>query len=212
MPRAENIPCLRPVAQIRSVISLLSLTCLMTLVGRAQVPAAEPARGPAITSIQQYWDLSAQQKSQPQDFVLECTVTFFDPQWRILFVQDAAGNGAYVPYGNNAHAFKAGEAITARGTLVPPNADISFEHATIMPRVAKEPVPILPVSDHIAEHAKFLSKYVTLEGYVDRVRRPNDEHLHLIVALNGTLVYCWVLVDPSDRTGNWPRWRSWCLP
>jgi len=193
--------CLRW-AQIRHVISLAILTCLMTAVARAQTApdgaASDPA--PVITSIQQYWDLVAEQKTRPIELNLECTVTFFDSAWRILFVQDKAGVGAYVPYGTNAYPFKAGEAITARGMLVPPNADISFEHATVTPRPQTEPPVPLDVTDHIADHAKYIVKLVSIEGYVDRVRRPNDDHLHLTVALNGTLVYCWVLMDPAVST------------
>ncbi|HWA27292.1 MAG TPA: ATP-binding protein [Lacunisphaera sp.] len=177
----------------------------MTPVLRAQASGAEsagpaPDRPPVVTSIQQYWDLTPEQKTKPIEIRLDCTVTFFDAAWRILFVQDKEGTGAYVPYGTNAYPFKAGEAITATGTLVPPNADINFEHATIEPREQTEPPRALDVTDHISEHAKYIVKLVTLEGYVDRVRRPNDDHMSLTVALNGSLVYCWVLVDPAVST------------
>ncbi len=110
---------MRPAIQARCSLRLLCLAWLT-----AAALHAQPA--PVITSIQQFWGMSPVQKSQPQDFVLDCTVTYFDPFWRILFVQDLTGMGAYVPYGDNPYAFKAGEAITARGRFIPPNADISF--------------------------------------------------------------------------------------
>ena len=169
----------------------------------AQVPAtpAGTLSGmPLITSIQQYWDLTPAQKSLPQDFELECTVTYFDPFWRMLFVQDRAGLGAYVPYAGNTYPFKAGEAITARGQFIPPNADISFEHATITPRVTGEPLPVLNVAERLSEYAKFVTKWVSLEGYVDRERRSDEEHLQLILTVNGTAVYCWVMMDPTMST------------
>src|SRR4051812_39384741 len=85
------------------------------------------AAGPLVTSIQQYWELTAEEKAQPQEFELVCTVTYFDPEWRILFVQDASGHGAYVPYGDNPYPFKAGEGIIARGRFPARGIDVSFE-------------------------------------------------------------------------------------
>ncbi len=200
MSRAESPPLLCLATQVRRSISLLSLAWVTAATLLAQTPPEAPTGRRVITSIQQFWDLSSAQKSQPQDFSLECTVTYFDPFWRILFVQDNKGLGAYVPYGANPYAFKAGETITARGQFIPPNADITFEHATITPRATSESLPILSVTDRVMQHAKFTSKYVSLEGYVDRERRGDEQHLQLILALNGTAIYCWVMMDPAMST------------
>ncbi len=166
-----------------------------------QAPVANPTAGRTeITSIQQFWELTSEEKAKPQNFSLDCTVTYFDPVWRVLFIQDEAGTGAYVPYGANEYAFKAGETITARGTFVPPNADVSFEHATISPR-AGTPIPALPVAADIAQHTRFTAKLVTLEGYVDNGRRAADaEHLQLLLSVNGESVAAWVLMKPNITT------------
>ncbi len=203
MSRAEKLPCLGLATQIRRSICLFCLVGLTaaTLWAQTPPPAPEAPTGRrVITSIQQFWNLNSEQKSLPQDFELECTVTHFDPFWRILFVQDGHGSGAYVPYGDNPYAFKAGETITARGQFIPPNADITFEHATITARATSDSLRILSVTDQVTQHTKFISTYVTLEGYVDRERRTNEEHLQLILAVNGTAVYCWVMMDPAMPT------------
>ncbi len=132
----------------------------------AQSPVAATTAatdGTQIKSIQQFWNLTPEQKSQPQDFAVDCTVTYFDPIWRILFVQDELGTGAYVPYGNNAYAFQAGEAITARGRFIPPIADFSFEHAVIAPRQGLPP-QVLPATGEINTHTRFVPKLVSVEG------------------------------------------------
>ena len=203
MSRAESIlpGCFAP--QARRAFRLLSLAWLATVLLHAQTPAPEldaPKSGPVIASIQQFWDLTPEQKSHPQKFELEGTVTYFDPAWRMLFIQDLAGSGAYVPYGDNPYAFKAGETIIARGQFIPPNADINFEHAVITRRPAKESLPIIPLTHGLSDYATYKTKYVTVEGYVDRERRQDETHLQLILAVDGMAVYCWVLMDPAVPT------------
>ncbi len=56
------------------------------------------------------------------------------------------------------------------------------------------------MTDQVLQHTKFVSTYVTLEGYVDRERRGDEDHLQLILAVNGTVVYCWVMMDPAMST------------
>ncbi len=70
----------------------------------------------------------------------------------------------------------------------------------IAPRATNEPLHILSVTDQVAQHAKFVSKYVSLEGYVDRERRADEQHLQLVLAVNGMAVYCWVMMDPVMPT------------
>jgi len=155
---------------------------------------------PLITSIQEYWNLTPAKKAQPHDFELACTVTYFDPDWKILFVQDEQGLGAYVPYGDNPHAFKSGEAILARGQFRPPGIDVSFEHATVTPRDAAARVRPLDATAGISQARRFDNRYVLVEGFVDRIRRSDEKHVQLNVSVNGASVYAWVLVGPKEVT------------
>jgi two-component system cell cycle sensor histidine kinase/response regulator CckA len=190
-------------ARARRFLSLLILAGISgsTLWAQATSETSSHVTGrPIIRSIQQFWDLSTEDKSLTQDFELECTVIFFDPIWRILFVQDQTGLNAYVLYGKNPHAFKAGETITARGQFIPPHGNITFEHATITPRPTDQKLPALPVTDRVTDYTQLKAKYVSLEGYVDRERRVDEHHLQLILAVNGSTVYSLVVMDPAMST------------
>src|SRR5688572_3831341 len=168
---------------IRRMARALGLLALITF-GAASF-AAE--RG-TITSIQQFWDLSATQKrAETHPVELACTVTYFDPDWRILFVQDDQGGGAYVPYGNNPYPFKAGEAIMVRGEFRLPNIDVNFEHVTVTQRTGPK-VPALDATDAIRQALRFDNRYVVLEGFVDRFRRSDETHLQLQMSVNGESV------------------------
>jgi signal transduction histidine kinase/ActR/RegA family two-component response regulator len=169
--------------------------CLLLAVGIA----ARGGDGRLITSIQEYWELPPVDKARPQEFELACTVTYFDPDWRILFVQDDYGSGAYVPYGNNPYPFKMGEAIVARGTFVPPSIDVSFEHATVRPRQGP-PVKPLDATAAVSQARRFDNRLVAMEGFVDRFRRSDERHLQLTLSVNGVSVYGWVLMDPAEST------------
>jgi two-component system, cell cycle sensor histidine kinase and response regulator CckA len=162
-------------------------------------PAAAQSDGLLMTSIRQYWELPAARKALPIDFELACTVTFFDPEWRVLFVQDEEGNGAYVPYGSNPYPFKAGEAILARGQILPPTVDISFEHAVVTARVGK-PLRPIPVTHEVTQHTRFVCKYVSVEGLVDWVRRVDERHMQLAISIDEYNARCWVQMDPGAPT------------
>lgn len=178
------------------LVSGWGLALLALVVARAQ---SEPERPERITRVQQYWAMPVELKNQPIDFELACTVTFFDPEWRILFVQDDDGDAAYVPYGKNSYPFKVGEAIVARGQFVPPSLDISFENAEITPREGPELRPVDAMAD-IRNHLRYLRRYVSIEAHVDWLRRVDERHLQLSLSIEGTSVGCWVYMDPGALT------------
>src|SRR6266700_3127623 len=98
---------LRSAALGRALLFTASLAVFVPCVGaRAEPVLAAEAKDRVISSVQQYWDLTPEQKSRPLPFELKCYVTFFDPQWKMLFIQDLHGSGAYVPYGDNPYVFK----------------------------------------------------------------------------------------------------------
>jgi hypothetical protein len=129
---------------------------------------------------------------------LECDVTYADAGWKMLFIQDSTGQGAYVPYGDNLFQFKAGQHIIAAGTIMPPNADISFEHATVTQHDSSQLVPI-SIAGKVVQFQQFINKYVTCEGLVDHYRRLDATHLQLTLSMEGETVLVWILLDPSDE-------------
>jgi signal transduction histidine kinase/ActR/RegA family two-component response regulator len=162
------------------------------------VPATAPADR-LIKSVQQYWELTPEQKSRPQPFELQCHVTFFDPEWKMLFIQDMAGTGAYVPYGHSPYPFKAGDRIIASGTLVPPNADINFENATIHAGGQAWPKP-LDISGKAAEFGRFITKFVRIDGFVDSYRRLDGRHVQLHLSVEGMPIVAWLLISDANPT------------
>ena len=160
-----------------------------------------------ITSIQQYWDLTPEQKSRPQAFEFECYVTFFDRDWTILFIQDLKGSGAYVPYGDNPFPFKSGQRLLASGVFVPPNANVSFEHAKITTTSQGTGWPdAAPTAGKLTHTSEFITKFVSLEGFVDRFRQvaPGTPqglgYLQMTLSAEGMPVIVWVQIEPGQTS------------
>ena len=167
----------------------------------AQSPVVhEPgSEAPLVTSIQQYWSLSLEQKAHPISFRIECEVTYYDNQWKILFVRDMNGDGAYVPSFKLQFPFKVGQRLVAEGQFIPPNADISFEHASIRAEGTSRVQPV-PSAGMITDAPHLTSKYVTAEGLVDSFERTGPLHLALNLSIEGQPVRAWVLVSTDTPT------------
>ena len=184
---------------IVSVLLLVMAAPALVAVDQAPKPAVVQVDSPPlITSIQQYWDLTPEQKSQPVPLRLECDVTYSDAGWKMLYIQDAGGEGAYVPYGDNLFQFKAGQHIIAIGTILPPSADISFEHATITQQGSSRLVPY-SIAGKAMQFRQATRKFVSFEGLVDHFNRYNPTHLQLTLSVEGEPVFAWVQLDPNDQ-------------
>jgi two-component system, cell cycle sensor histidine kinase and response regulator CckA len=176
---------------------------LLNVAAHAEEPSKSgpTAAGLSVTSIAQYWRLSPEQKAKPVEFRFECDVTYFDPMWRILFVQDAEGFGAYVPYGGNNFPFKAGERILATGIFIPPNADISFEHAVLTEKGPARTVPV-PAVSLVTRVSELVNRLVVLEGFVDSYRLSGTDHLEINLSVEGQ---CVVLRVPFSAGQSMPN-------
>ena len=157
---------------------------------------AESVTEPVITSIQQFWNLKAEQRKLPQKLQLECLVIYFDSAWKILFVQDTEGNTAYIPYGNNSFPFSFGQRILATGPLDPPNADISFARAVIEEKGRGTPEPI-SIAGKLGEAAQFAGRYVTVEGRVESLRRLLPHNVQITLLVDEKPLTVWLLLDPA---------------
>lgn len=182
------------------LLGLGAIWFAQNLGAQTETSAVSTAPDRTITSIQQYWNLTPVEKSRPQHFELECYVTFFDPQWKMLYIQDLQGLGAYVPYGDNAYPFKSGERILASGVFVPPNGDISFEHATIVARGSGWPESI-STAGRLKETNQLITRFVSAEGFVDRVRKvgpgpgPGRAYLQMALSVEGMPVFVWLQLE-----------------
>jgi len=193
--RGKNV-----VKSILSSPSLATLGLALTL-GASSAFASEPPApaGPTVvTSISQFWNLKPEEKAKPLELRLECDVTYYDPIWRILFVQDSAGNGAYVPYGALNFPFKAGQRLMATGTLMPPNVDVSFEHALVSVLGEAHPSAVR-AAGRLANTEELRNRLITVEGFVDKFRVTDTVHLELTLSVEGRSIVAWVPV-PSVRS------------
>jgi signal transduction histidine kinase len=208
MPRLNRrtVP-IRSIPYIPRFLRCAALLCatVVLLCARAKAQAvatdaAVPVQ-PVVTSIQQFWNLTFEQKSRSCAFKIECDVTYFDPSWKILYVQDTNGDGAYVPFNTLNFPFKADERIVVAGQLFPPISDLSFNHAVFRPAGVSRIVPE-PVAGGITQWEKFKSKFVTAEGFVDRYSRFDSDHLQITLSVEGQTVVVWVLISPETPVPN----------
>ena len=166
---------------------------LLATIGRAQVTADQTEEPKVITSISGFWNLTGEERTRSHPFRIECDVTYYDPAWKNLWVQDA-DQGEYVSTGNRKLDFKSGERVIVTGTFEPPNKDISFEHATV---VAASPAdtPAPRVDGQLMRADIFANRLVSVEAFVVRQIRTDPEHLQLTLTSEGETVFAYVWVD-----------------
>jgi len=163
--------------------------------------ALDPRPSGMLTRIQQFWDLSAEEKARPCAFRMEVDVTFYDPDWKLLFVQDMDGDGAYVPSSELTFPFRTGQRLLVTGQYVPPNADITFSHATII-QAGVSNATAKPVNGSLESWRLFRNKFVSVEGLVDRAVRDDADHLRLTLSIDGTTVAAWVPIKARATLPN----------
>ena len=81
-PRFHSFPNL----VLLSMIWLIG-ACLLTLVGVAQNSEGESGSASKITSLEDFWVLSATERDQAQPIDLDFEVLFYDPEWQVLHVR-----------------------------------------------------------------------------------------------------------------------------
>ncbi|MEO7598784.1 MAG: ATP-binding protein [Opitutus sp.] len=162
---------------------------------RGQPAQSASANEPVITSIRQFWNLTSEERQRSHPFRIECDVSFYDPIWKNLWIQDSF-EGAYVRVGTANLPLKSGQHVVVTGTFEPPLRDLSFEHATVVSSPSHEIVPVLAAGrlDRIDLLGNLI---VSLEAFVVRQNRLDADHLHLTLTAEGTTFYAYVSVDSS---------------
>ena len=183
------------VARRRAFVLGLVVVCRLTDLRSEATPAAAPAsEPPVITSISQFWKLRAEASHTTLPLDLECNVVFYDPAWKLLWIQDEAA-GAYVPSGYRAFSFKRGDRIHVTGTLPPPNLDLTFEQATVTV-VGTAQTRSIPAAGRLEQSSALENRLVSVEGFVNR-QSSAEGHLQLMLAVEGRTVVGQVLLEPG---------------
>lgn len=158
--------------------------------------SAQAAAPDGIDSIREFWRLTPEEKEVAQPFEIECDVTYFDPAWKNLWVQDRNGEGAYVFLGASAPDIETGQRVRVTGMFRPPNRRVSFEDARFETMGQAEPA-VLPVVGRLSRAAT-LNRVVSVEAFVVQQRRVDPLHVHLAFSVAGRPVFGWMLVDPDE--------------
>jgi len=168
--------------------------------------AADPSPGPApaipsavepVTNFQAYWDLPIAIRSRGTDYRIEADVTYYDPDWGLLWLQDES-TGVYFRAGPRPLPFAQGQRIRITGHF-PANSDPTLDGAQIeyLGDAKLQPL-IIPNSGWIAQTEPFNNRLVSLEAHVDKQVLPDPEHLPLFLSAVGRPLYAWVRVVPGE--------------
>jgi signal transduction histidine kinase/CheY-like chemotaxis protein len=170
-----------------------------TLPAVADDPASETG-GPALTSIQAFSDLTAEQRQRAWPLDLVCDVIHYDPIWPQLWIRDATA-GAYVDIVGERLPMRAGQRVRVRGTVRPPNLRFTFDRVSVEV-LGDAPLSAVPLEDWRETNPALLNRLVVAEGIVDRQTHDISDpvHLRLFLSVEGRSVVAWIY-DPelADR-------------
>ena len=153
---------------------------------------------PALRSIQQYWNLTPQEKQQPHVFQIECDVSYYDANWRMLWVEEE-GTAAFIACGEHPLPVQSGQRIRVRGTWA---GNLTFDQAQIEV-VGPAKVRAQSTRGKIGQPELFKDRLVEVEGLVDRQSVTGPGYLHLNLSCEGRAVYAWVRFDPIQPVPQW---------
>jgi PAS domain S-box-containing protein len=152
---------------------------------------------PILKSAQAIRGLSPEQAATGYPVDLMGTVTYYDPRWRVLFVQDATG-GIYVDKKDRTHQFKIGDRIRVRGISDPGGFSPMVKARQLNPHEPAElPTPRTPGFGRLLSGAEDC-QWVRLDGVVEavtrsqknlqlRLRHPEGEFEAIIMGAGPTL-------------------------
>ena len=199
--------CPKPRALLLPELTLLAgllLSVFVSLKAEDREPALNAPESPSgavrqVHSIQQFWDLSNEEKKQSVLYDLECYVTYYDSEWKTLWIQDET-SAACVALGNTILPVRAGQRIRVVGTTQG-DIDISFKGATFTVLAKQSPAPVL-VKSSIELPNSYNNRLCTIEAVVDRQESFGMGRQHLYLSLQGRLVYAWLLFPVGQPPPN----------
>ena len=174
-------------------------------VGPEGLQAAEAAEtnptAIAITDPAQVFNLSTEQKTHSYPLHLEGRVSYFDPGFKILWLeQNHYGN--YIHLAASPPALRTGQAVVIEGRLTP-NKGLSTDEVTV--RVIQEEAPVIPLmaKGRINDFDALFGRIVTVEGYVDGQQYIDPLHIRLNLIAENRRVVCWICPDDPQHVPNW---------
>ena len=186
------------------------------LVGQADTAAgASPAAGAmptTLTSVDAIRRLTPEQASRALPVSLEAKVTYWDPGWKLLFVQDATA-GIFVAGHTGTPETAPGDVVQLTGVTNPGDFApvIAARRLTVVRRSAL-PAPPRASSDELLT-GQYDGQWVEVGGVIRSISRGNVGHLFFDVVAGGTRMLGELPASasrklPTDLVGSRVRIRS----
>jgi diguanylate cyclase (GGDEF)-like protein len=122
-------------------------------------------------------------------------ITYNDPQWRQLYVQDPTG-GIYIKYSDSGSAFRAGEKVTVAGiTNAGDYAPVIVGPKFVVNGLAPLPTPI-PVTAIEAASGKLDAQFVQIEGVIHPIKVGEESANRITFELYSNVAQIHVYASP----------------
>jgi diguanylate cyclase (GGDEF)-like protein len=174
------------------------LHSVIELISAQQVKVAEEDNPPQLTSVAAIRDLSVTQANAALPVKITGVVTYNDPGWKQLFLQDSTG-GIYVKYAGSRAPLAAGQRVTAVGLT---NAG-DYAPVIVAPKFqllgkGQMPRPV-PMTAADASSGVLDSQFVEVEGVIHPLKL-NEEPNHLTFELYSSFgqIHAYAGPDFSD--------------
>ncbi len=149
----------------------------------------------------QVWALPSEEKVRPQQFLYEGTVYYFDPFYRLFWLEDE-GETSFVPLARDPPGLRQAQRVRIEGTLIP---DEGLSARTARVTILEESASLKPLDGRgrINEVDTLSGRIVTVQAYVDDQQEIDPEHWRLRLIVEGRPVICWVRTDGWDEIPEW---------
>jgi two-component system cell cycle sensor histidine kinase/response regulator CckA len=173
-------------------------------VAASATAAAPAANGQPITDATWLWAMPGEQKTQVHPLRLEGRVSYYDPGFNMLWLEDQTGLSTYVQLRAPAPDMHTNQRVRIEGTIVPARGLTADTVKVSVLRDYEAPVPI-ETAGRINDLAALHARMVTVEAYVDGQQWVDAEHTRLSLIVENRPVIGWIRPDSSDpqTTPNW---------
>ncbi len=114
------------------------------------------------------------------DLRIRATVTFLDPQWSLLFLQDGTTAVYVSPAGGSFDGIVAGQRVEMTGRLDPSAGYPTIARPGLRALGATDPLPVRGI---MSAGCEVVGGWTEIRGVVRRVRAPEGPDLHVLVDL-----------------------------
>lgn len=173
----------------------------------APVWSADVTTPAPITDPAQLWSMPDAAKSLPHPVHLEARVNFYDPIWKLLWIENH-GRGGYVPITGPIPNLRAGDWVLIEGVMIP---ETGLDPSRVRVTVLRSQVPVEPLrANGCINNVDMLAHQVVVaDAYVDDQQLVTPEHLRLSLIVDNRPAIAWVKPPhpelPPEYVGHFIR-------